>query len=63
MTYTTLGQLLTIDGPRSDVTTLTYYACTSGDERSQLHTVTVAGQETAFEYFPTGLLKTITQPD
>jgi hypothetical protein len=33
-TYSSLGQLLTINGPRTDVTdvtTLTYYACTSGN--------------------------------
>jgi len=109
MTYSTLGQLLTINGPRTDVTdvmTFTYYTCTTGDECGQLHTVTdaannvttydtynahglpltvtdpngavitleydarqrltsrtVAGEETAFEYWPTGLLKKIIQPD
>jgi RHS repeat-associated protein len=109
MTHSTLGQLLTINGPRTDVTdvtTFTYYSCTTGDECGQLHTATdaannittynsynthglplsvtdpngavitleydvrqrltsraVAGEETTFEYWPTGLLKKIIQPD
>ncbi len=45
MTYNTNGQPLTIDGPRTDVadvTTLTYYTCSSGNECGQLQTVTNA---------------------
>ncbi len=108
-TYTGLGQLQTIDGARtdvSDITTFTYYACTSGNGCGQLQTVTdaannlttfgsynahgsplsitdpngtaitltyddrqrltsrtVAGETTELEYWPTGLLKKITNPD
>ena len=45
MTYNSDGQPLTIDGPRTDVTdvtTLTYYTCTTGSQCGQLHTVTNA---------------------
>ena len=38
-TYNSSGQVLTINGPRtdvSDVTTYTYYNCTAGDECGQV---------------------------
>ncbi len=44
-TYNSYGQVLTEDGPRtdvSDVTTYTYYTCTSGFQCGQLYTVTNA---------------------
>jgi len=44
-TYNSFGQVLTLDGPRtdvSDVTTFTYYTCTTGFECGQVHTVTDA---------------------
>jgi RHS repeat-associated protein len=107
--YSTVGQLLTEDGPRSDVadiTTYTYYTCTTGfqcgqlqtvtnaaghvttygsydahgqplsitdpnsvvttltyDARQRLKTRTAAAETTSFDYWPTGLLKKVTQPD
>ena len=42
-TYNAFGQVLTEDGPRtdvSDVTTYTYYNCATGAECGQVHTVT-----------------------
>jgi RHS repeat-associated protein len=113
-TYNSLGQMLTEDGPRtdlSDVTTYAYYNCSSGAECGRVHTITNAlghvttfnaynahGQPTlitdengvqqslvygprqrltsvtsrfgtsspettAFEYWPSGQLKKVTQPD
>ena len=108
-TYDTYGRRLTEDGPRtdvSDVTTYTYYTCTSGYECGQVHTVTnaagqvvtfntynvhgqpltitdansvlttlaydsrqrltsrtVGSETTTLEYWPTGLLKKVTQAD
>jgi RHS repeat-associated protein len=108
-TYNAVGQVLTADGPRTDVadvTTYTYYSCTTGFQCGQLHTVTnaashvttygsynahgqplsitdpngivttltydarqrlktrtVAGEATSFDYWSTGLLKKVTQPD
>lgn len=51
-TYNSLGQVLSVDGPRtdvSDVTTYTYYECTTGAECGQLHTITNAlGHVTTF---------------
>jgi RHS repeat-associated protein len=44
-TYTTFGRVLTVDGPRtdvSDVTTYEYYSCTTGAECGQVHTITNA---------------------
>lgn len=44
-TYNSFGQALTANGPRtdvSDVTTYTYYTCTTGYECGQLHTATNA---------------------
>jgi RHS repeat-associated protein len=108
-TYDSFGHVLTVDGARTDVTdvtTYTYYSCTTGLECGQLHTVTDAlghvttfntynasaqpltitdpngvvttlsydsrqrlssrttgGEQTAFAYWPTGLLKKVTLPD
>ncbi|HKQ14712.1 MAG TPA: DUF6531 domain-containing protein [Steroidobacteraceae bacterium] len=108
-TYNSFGRVLTINGPRTDVadvTTYTYYTCTTGYECGQLHTVTnaaghtttfntynahgqpltitdpngvvttlvydlrqhltsrtVGGEQTTFQYWPTGLLKKVTLPD
>ncbi len=54
-TYDNLGRRLTADGPRtdvSDVTTYTYYSCTTGGACGQLHTVTNAlGHVTTFNSF------------
>ena len=44
-TYNSDGQVLTVDGPRtdvSDITTFTYHSCTTGSECGQTHTVTNA---------------------
>jgi len=44
-TYNGFGQVLTADGPRTDVTdrtTYTYYTCTTGYQCGQVHTVTNA---------------------
>jgi hypothetical protein len=51
-TYNPFGQVLTADGPRTDVTDVTiytYYTCTTGYECGQVHTVTnPAGQMTTY---------------
>ena len=108
-TYDSYGRVLTADGPRTDVadvTTYTYYTCTTGYQCGQLQTVTnaagqittyntynahgqpltitdangivttltydarqrltsrqTASETTAFDYWPTGLLKKVTLPD
>ena len=108
-TYDGYGHVLTADGPRTDVsdlTTYTYYTCTTGYQCGQVHTVTnaagqtvtyntynahsqpltitdpngvvttltydarqrltsrqTASETTAFDYWPTGLLKKVTLPD
>lgn len=108
-TYDSVGRVLTADGPRTDavdVTTYTYYSCSSGSQCGQVHTIenalgqtttfntydahgrplTVtdangivttftydlrqritsrvsAGEQTTFEYWPTGLLKKTALPD
>ncbi len=74
-TYNSYGQVLTADGPRSDVsdvTTYTYYSCTTGYECGQLHTITNAlGQVTTYDSYnahgqptqitdPNGLVTTLT---
>jgi YD repeat-containing protein len=54
-TYDSYGRVLTEDGPRtdvSDVTTYTYYPCTTGSECGQLQTVTNAlGDVTTFNSY------------
>lgn len=48
-TYNSFGKVLTADGPRtdvSDVTTYTYYGCTTGYECGQVETVTNAAGHT-----------------
>ena len=116
-TYNSFGQVLTEDGPRtdvSDVTTFTYYTCTTGFQCGQLNTISTAlshvttynsynahgqptqvtdanglvtslaydlrqrltdrckgatlpgcsgGELTHLDYWPTGLLKKVTNPD
>ncbi|MFL6604626.1 MAG: DUF6531 domain-containing protein [Steroidobacteraceae bacterium] len=56
-TYSAYGQPLTVTDPNGVMTTLTY------DARQRLISSTVAGETTAFSYYPTGKLKTITRPD
>ncbi|AMD93002.1 hypothetical protein AXF15_07745 [Desulfomicrobium orale DSM 12838] len=70
MTYTTLGRIASIDGPRTDVndvTSFAYYpdAAAQGHNRGQLRTVTDAlGQVTTYgDYTPLGRPRTITRPD
>jgi RHS repeat-associated protein len=67
-TYDSYGRLLTADGPRtdvSDVTTYTYYTCTSGYQCGHIHTVTNAlSQTTTFNsYDAHGKSLTITDPN
>jgi YD repeat-containing protein len=54
-TYTGYGQVLTIDGPRtdvSDITTYTYYTCTTGSQCGQINTITNAlGHVTTFNSY------------
>ena len=57
LTYNADGQPLTISDPNGTITTLTY------DERQRLTSRTVAAETTTIEYWPTGLLKKVTQPD
>ena len=56
-TYNAHGQPLTITDPNGVVTNLTY------DARQRLKTRTVGGEQTTFDYWPTGLLKKVTLPD
>jgi RHS repeat-associated protein len=67
-TYNAYGQVLTIDGPRtdvSDVTSLTYYTCATGTQCGQVNTITNAlGQVTTFNtYNAYGQPLTITDPN
>jgi RHS repeat-associated protein len=116
-TYSSFGQVLTADGPRTDVTDITttaYYSCSTGMQCGQVQTMTnalnqvttydsynahgqvtqvtdpngvvttleydprqrliarcvsgtlptcIAGELTQMEYYPTGLLKKVTNPD
>ncbi len=68
MTYNTLGQVKSIDGPRTDVTDITtfdYYDCTTGAECGQLLRVTNAlGQATTYDsYDANGRVKQTTDPN
>ena len=69
-TYNSLGQVLTVDGPRLasdavDRTTYTYYTCVTGNKCGQVHTVTNAlGQTTTYlTYNAHGQPLTITDPN
>jgi RHS repeat-associated protein len=67
-TYNTNGQMLTIDGPRTDVldlTTYTYYTCATGNQCGQISTITnAAGQVATFNtYNAHGQPLTITDPN
>jgi RHS repeat-associated protein len=69
-TYTSYGQITSIDGPRTDITdtvTLSYYAndASQGMNRGNLHTVTNAlGHITTFSnYNAFGQVTTITEPN
>ncbi len=68
LTYNANGQPLTVDGPRTDitdVTTLDYYACTTGNECGQLKSVTNAlDQVTNYDnYDSAGRLTQVTEPN
>ena len=63
--YDAEGRLINIDGPRSDVndvTTFTYYDCTTGDECGQLATITNALDQTTHytSYNPHGQVTSLT---
>jgi RHS repeat-associated protein len=67
-TYNTYGQVLTAQGPRTDVNstrTYTYYSCTSGTQCGQVQTVTdELGHVTTFNtYYAHGQPLTITDPN
>jgi RHS repeat-associated protein len=67
-TYNSLGQVLTIDGPRTDVTdvtTYTYYSCSTGYQCGQINTISSAlGQVTTLNtYNAHGQPLTITDPN
>lgn len=67
-TYTSSGQVERINGPRtdvSDVTTYTYYACTTGNKCGEIKTIKDAlGHVTTFNtYNGHGLPLTITDPN
>jgi RHS repeat-associated protein len=55
LSYDSHGQVTDVDGPRTgvnDVTTLTYYECTTGGDCGQLASVTNAlGQETTYDTY------------
>lgn len=68
MQYNALGQVISIDGPRTDladVTTLDYYACTTGGACGQLISIAnTLGQVTRFDsYDPNGRLTQQTDPN
>ncbi len=65
--YNDFGQVIEIDGPRTDVsdtTTLAYYECTTGQECGQLQLVTNAlGHQTTYDlYDANGRVKQKTDP-
>jgi RHS repeat-associated protein len=67
-TYNSAGQVLTADGPRTDVadvTTYTYYTCSTGYQCGQIETITNAlGQVTTYNtYNAHGQPLTITDPN
>ncbi len=67
-TYNSIGQVLTEDGPRTDVsdlTTFTYYNCATGAECGQVETITNAlGHVTTYNtYNAQGQPLTITDPN
>jgi RHS repeat-associated protein len=67
-TYNNFGQVLTADGPRTDVTdvtTLTYYTCTTGGKCGQIDTISNAlGQVTTFlTYNGNGQPLTLSDPN
>jgi RHS repeat-associated protein len=68
LAYNALGQVTSIDGPRTDVadvTTLTYYECNSGGACGQLKSLTnAAGQTTTFDvYDGAGRVTQFTDPN
>lgn len=68
LTYNSTGQVISIDGPRTDVndiTTLAYYDCTTGGACGQLRSLTNAlGQVTTFDtYEAHGKLTQMTDPN
>ncbi len=67
-TYDGYGRVLTVDGPRTDVadvTTYTYYTCTTGAQCGQVQTVSdAAGNATTYNaYNANGQPLTITDPN
>ncbi|MFQ5937131.1 MAG: DUF6531 domain-containing protein, partial [Acidiferrobacterales bacterium] len=68
MAYNAFGQVITIDGPRTDlvdITTLEYYECASGAECGQLKRITnAAGHMTTYDaYDAHGRVTRLTDPN
>lgn len=68
MGYNSYGQVTSIDGPRTDVadvTTLTYYTCTTGNACGQIQsTANALGHTTTYDqYDAAGRLKQMTDPN
>ena len=68
MTYNNDGQVLTVDGPRTDVTdvtTMTYHTCTTGGKCGQLASITNAlSHVTTYDtYDASGRLTKMTEPN
>lgn len=55
--YDANGNALQVTDPNGTVTLLTY------DPRQRIKTRTVGGEQTRYDYYPTGLLQKVTQPD